>query len=224
MPRPRPRSSRCPACSGRRARTVAEAVLSRRPGVLSVDANPVAQTATVTYDPDRTDLVRAAAAGCATAATTAPGSRSPTTCATRCRTADLDRAGARGRPASTRPRRAGALRPARGDGPRRARLRCRWPPWSPTCATGSSSPRCCRSRSCCGPRSAGRCSGSTSPAPFGLRDDVFTLLLSPAGDLLLGVDLLRRRLAGAAGPHPGHDGAGRGRGRCRLALLASASP
>ena len=38
------------------SKNVAEAVLSRRPGVLSVDANPVAQTATVTYDPDRTDL------------------------------------------------------------------------------------------------------------------------------------------------------------------------
>ena len=38
------------------SKNVAEAVLIRRPGVLSVDANPVAQTATVTYDPDRTDL------------------------------------------------------------------------------------------------------------------------------------------------------------------------
>ena len=32
-------------------RAVAEAVLSRRPGVTAVDVNPVAQTATVTYDP-----------------------------------------------------------------------------------------------------------------------------------------------------------------------------
>ena len=39
------------------SKNVAEAVLSRRPGVLAVDANPVAQTATVTYDPDRTNLV-----------------------------------------------------------------------------------------------------------------------------------------------------------------------
>ena len=31
-----------------------EAVLGRRPGVLTVDANPVAQTATVTFDPDAT--------------------------------------------------------------------------------------------------------------------------------------------------------------------------
>ena len=32
-------------------KAVAEAVLSRRPGVLAVEANPVAQTATVDYDP-----------------------------------------------------------------------------------------------------------------------------------------------------------------------------
>jgi len=38
------------------SKNVAEAVLSRRPGVLSVDANPVAQTATVTYNPHRTNL------------------------------------------------------------------------------------------------------------------------------------------------------------------------
>jgi P-type Cu2+ transporter len=35
---------------------IAEAVLSRRPGVLAVDVNPVAQTATVTYDPNRTSV------------------------------------------------------------------------------------------------------------------------------------------------------------------------
>jgi P-type Cu2+ transporter len=34
----------------------AEAVLGRRPGVTSVDANPVAQTATITYDSDRTSI------------------------------------------------------------------------------------------------------------------------------------------------------------------------
>jgi P-type Cu2+ transporter len=37
-------------------KNVAEAVLSRRPGVLTVDANPVAQTATVTYDPSHTSV------------------------------------------------------------------------------------------------------------------------------------------------------------------------
>lgn len=40
------------------SKNLAEAVLSRRPGVLAVEANPVAQTATVTYDPGRTDLAR----------------------------------------------------------------------------------------------------------------------------------------------------------------------
>ena len=37
-------------------RAVIEAVLGRRRGVLAVDANPVAQTATVTYDPARTSI------------------------------------------------------------------------------------------------------------------------------------------------------------------------
>jgi Cu2+-exporting ATPase len=41
-------------------KAVAEAVLSRRPGVLAVDANPVAQTATVSYDPDRTSVAELA--------------------------------------------------------------------------------------------------------------------------------------------------------------------
>jgi P-type Cu2+ transporter len=40
------------------SKNVAEAVLSRRPGVVSVDVNPVAQTATVTYDPGRTSLTQ----------------------------------------------------------------------------------------------------------------------------------------------------------------------
>ncbi len=35
---------------------VTEAVLGRRPGVIAVDANPVSQTATVTYDPSRTNI------------------------------------------------------------------------------------------------------------------------------------------------------------------------
>lgn len=33
-----------------------ERVLGRRPGVLGVEANPVGQTATVTYDPTRTSV------------------------------------------------------------------------------------------------------------------------------------------------------------------------
>ena len=37
-------------------KAVVEAALRRRPGVLSVEANPVAQTATVTYDARRTSV------------------------------------------------------------------------------------------------------------------------------------------------------------------------
>jgi P-type Cu2+ transporter len=40
------------------SKNVAEAVLSRRPGVVSVEVNPVAQTATVTYDPARTSITQ----------------------------------------------------------------------------------------------------------------------------------------------------------------------
>jgi Cu2+-exporting ATPase len=42
------------------SKAVAEAVLSRRPGVQAVDANPVAQTAAVTYDADRTSVAELA--------------------------------------------------------------------------------------------------------------------------------------------------------------------
>ncbi len=38
------------------SKAVTEAVLVRRPGVTAVDANPVSQTATVTYDPARTSI------------------------------------------------------------------------------------------------------------------------------------------------------------------------
>ena len=41
-------------------KAVVEAVLGRRPGVGSVDANPVAQTATITYDPARTTVAELA--------------------------------------------------------------------------------------------------------------------------------------------------------------------
>ena len=39
-------------------KAVVEGVLARRPGVLEVDANPVAQTATVTFDPTQTSVAR----------------------------------------------------------------------------------------------------------------------------------------------------------------------
>jgi len=38
------------------SKNVTEAHLARQPGVLSVDANPVSQTATVTYDPQATSV------------------------------------------------------------------------------------------------------------------------------------------------------------------------
>ncbi|RBY87435.1 cation-translocating P-type ATPase [Blastococcus sp. TF02A-26] len=41
-------------------KAVTETVLGRRPGVLSVEANPVSQTATVTYDPSRTSVAELA--------------------------------------------------------------------------------------------------------------------------------------------------------------------
>ena len=41
-------------------KAVTEAVLGRRPGVIAVDANPVSQTATVTYDPARTTVAELA--------------------------------------------------------------------------------------------------------------------------------------------------------------------
>jgi P-type Cu2+ transporter len=37
-------------------KAVVEQVLSRRPGVISVEANPVAQSATVAYEPDVTSV------------------------------------------------------------------------------------------------------------------------------------------------------------------------
>jgi Cu2+-exporting ATPase len=42
------------------SQAVTEAVLSHRPGVLAVDANPVAQTASISYDPDRTSVAELA--------------------------------------------------------------------------------------------------------------------------------------------------------------------
>jgi len=42
------------------SQAVTEAVPSRRPGVLAVDANPVSQTATVSYDPASTSVAELA--------------------------------------------------------------------------------------------------------------------------------------------------------------------
>ncbi|MDD1478579.1 MULTISPECIES: heavy metal translocating P-type ATPase [unclassified Arthrobacter] len=42
------------------SKSIAEATLSRRPGVLTVEANPVSQTANVTFDPDKTSIAELA--------------------------------------------------------------------------------------------------------------------------------------------------------------------
>ena len=55
---------------------------------------------------------------------------------------------------------------------------CRWTPWSATCATGSWSPRCLSVPILLWSPIGREVFGFTVPAPFGLRDDVFSLLLS----------------------------------------------
>ena len=66
--------------------------------------------------------------------------------------------------------------------------------------------------------------GFTVAAPFGLRDDVFQLILSLPVIFYSAQDLLRRRVPGAAGADAGHDGAGRGGGGRRLAVLGRGHP
>ena len=130
-----------------------------------------------------------------------------------------------GRPC--RPRPAFTVRcpdPAGRDGPRRLTPACRWTTWSATCATGSSSPRSCRSRSCCGRRSGRDVFGFTVAGAVRAARRRLRRCPEPAGGLLLGVDLLRRRRPGAAGPDARHDGARRRRGRRRLALLRRRHP
>src|SRR5690349_10856902 len=72
-----------------------EAVLGRRPGVLAVDANPVAQTATIRFDPDTTTVSElvgwirdcgSTAAGSRCRITSAIRWRSPAATARNCRT------------------------------------------------------------------------------------------------------------------------------------------
>ena len=60
--------------------------------------------------------------------------------------------------------------------------------------------------------------GFSVPAPFGLSDDVFALLLSLPVVFYSAWIFCRRRLPGAAQPHPGHDGPRRGRGRGGVAV------
>ena len=200
------------------SKAVAEAVLGRRPGVLAVDANPVSQTATVTYDPSRTSVAelsavdpglrlplrrpvgprsrvrpargagraggvehtsgthRTRAAGRTEEPTAPEASRNPSDGSAAARTKmstsvppvtkrqpssardEVDpRGGTRHEPRGTMAH--GGTEDTRG---RRAGAHggMSMATWSATCATGSSSRRCCRCRCCCGRRSAGRCSAS----------------------------------------------------------------
>ena len=210
-------------------KAVAETVLGRRPGVLAGRGQPGGADRDRHLRP-RPDLGgRARAAGSATAATTAPGSPCPGTSATRRRSHTA------GRAAADTARRGTRARHEHAGARRHDRRTRRWATAAPRRhVDGRHGPRHAQPvpgrrgavdpDRCCGRRSAARCSGSPSPAPFGLRDDVFSLLLSPAGGLLLGLDLLRRRLPGAARADAGHDGAGRRRGRRRLAVQRRWSP
>ena len=154
---------------------VVAARLGRCPGVLEVEVNPVAQTATVLFDPARTSLaeLRAKVIECGyhCAGQSVPAhicdpmdEPDPPPADHEERATDLpvrhDGADRRPRPPSTTPRRRG--RPARHDGPRRSRgtafpARHDGPRWAcrdvdgrdgrPTCATGSWWRCCSRSRS-----------------------------------------------------------------------------
>ena len=118
-------------------------------------------------------------AGSGTAATTAPASRCPDHICDPmaephdAHAAEPRRAGARdGR---ARRRHAGmTAQEAMGHGGHHGR--CRWPTWPATCATGSWSRPCCRSRSCCGRRSAGTCSASPAGAVRAARRRVLAAL------------------------------------------------
>ena len=207
-------------------KAVAEAVLGRRPGVLSVEANPVAQTATVTYDPARTSVaelrgwVRDCGYHCAGQSVPRPRLRPDGRSRHAARAPS--RTGRRGptQPALTpRRRRWHAL--ARGDGPRRASRGMSMDDMVARHAQpvpgrrGAVDPD-----RCCGRRSAARCSGSPSRRRSACATTCSRCCCRLPVVFYSALDLLRRRLAGAAGPDAGHDGAGRRRGRRRLAVLA----
>ena len=154
-------------------KAVAEAVLGRRPGVLAVEANPVGQTATVTYDPQQTSVAELSRMGPRLRLPLRRAVGAPAHVRPGGRAARARRAGGRARERSRRER---ARHEAMGHGGHHAGMsmadmvrdmRNRFLVaavlsvpillWSPI----------------------GReVLGFTVPAPFGLRDDVFSLLLS----------------------------------------------
>ena len=199
------------------SKPVTEAILAPA-GVLAVDANPVSQTATVSYDPERTSVaaLRGWVRDCGVPLRRPVGARPP-----------LRPDGRAPRPPSG-PDRARS-HPHSTVGARRHPHRTPW-------VTADSTARMSMDAMVADMRNRfwvaavlsvpvllfspiGReVFGFTVPAPFGLRDDVVRAAAVAAGDLLLGVDLLRRRLSGRSGPDAGHDGAGRRRGRRWLAV------
>src|SRR4051812_31943267 len=145
-------------------KAVAEGVLGRRPGVLAVEANPVSQTATVTYDPDRTSVTDLAAcvrdcgyhcAGQSVPQHVCDPAMEPGEHAHRAATADHDAMGHGGHSASMSMD--AMVRDMRNRFLVAAVLSVPILLWSPI----------------------GRdVLGFDVPAPFGLRDDVFSLILS----------------------------------------------
>ena len=174
-----------------------DAVLGRRPGVLSVEANPVAQTATVTFDSQRASVAEIAGwvRDCGYHCSGQPVPSAPV----RDRDEPAARASGPRRPRGHVDGRHGR-RPAPAV-PRRGRAERADP------AVVEHRPRCLRVRR----RGPVRAARRRLPAAA-----------QPAGDPLLGLDLLHRCLARAAGPHAGHDGAGRRRDRGGLGVLARA--
>ena len=167
-------------------KAVVEQALGRRPGVGKVEANPVSQTATVTFDTARTSVAELRrwvdecgyhCAGqsvpshvCDPMASPTGGGHGAVLAAPWPAGSAVEHGGHERLPRRTR-----LAQEVMGHG---GQLACRWRLWSPTCATASWWRRCSRSRSCSGPRSAATCSASTAAAPFGLREDVWLLLLS----------------------------------------------
>ena len=200
------------------SRAAVEATLLRRPGVTSVEANPVNQTATVTYDPEQTSVadlskwVRDCGFHCAgrsvpdhvcdpmaepaVAHAAAPAAR--------------EMHAAHEAPAGRSPQEmmghggGHAGMSMDDDGSRHAQpVPGGAGVVDPDHAVVPDRPRHVRIHG----------AGAVRPARRRLHSAV-----EPAGGLLLGLDLLRRRVPGAEGPDAGHDGARRRRGRGRLAL------
>ena len=189
---------------------VVERLLGARPGVVAVDANPVAQTATVTYDPAVTSVadlrgwVRECGYHCA-------GRSVPNHLCDAM--AEPAHDGHAGHEATT-----GGRIAARGDGPRRARrdVDGRHGPRHAEPVPGR---RAALDRDPAVVADRTRRARVRRPGPVRAPRRRVDAAAEPAGDRLLGLDLLRRRGAGAPRQDARHDGARRRRDRHRLVLL-----